>query len=158
MTKHVKSTNIVAFGLMTCDNDLEYAYAKSYLNELEKQDLAHVRPSFEYWKKKFDRLEKEHTMDQIKVMYEEWLFTDFPTQKERDVMCGSKYNVVQIVMKMFLNMCKKMLWESRNLGDPKWALREAFGQTPQDLVDSVMKEICAKHGTTIEQYTTHIEY
>lgn len=138
----IRVETLIDYWLSICNHlDLPYYHAKIYLDQIEKLDLNQARSGFLYWKRKFDRLEKCQSIDQLELIYQEWLFTD--DLKERLEFCNSPFDLIQIVMRMTINASRNKLLELRK--DKKY----------HDPLGYFLYNLCLKHGTSIEILLKH---
>lgn len=134
---------------LTLDESTTYEQAKEYLAVLDKQDLQHARPVFDYWKKKFDRLATENSFEQLRNIYEEVMFNDWigKSPSEMDKYHAPTENATQLSSKLFTDCWRRKLWESRDKGFAVPKDYESF-----DYVKDLMVELCKKHNTTFVAY------
>jgi hypothetical protein len=129
--------------------------------------IAKIRNGFAYWKNKFDRLIKatdkvtdeiksdkwtgypslatvKLVRDTIKQLAREFIHTD----EQRDIYAQSAYNIVQIGMKIFINVSRNVLWNlPRFYRNPKLAMEEACGsRTKFDIMHELMDELAKEYG------------
>lgn len=153
----------VGWGLEVCgDVDLPYEEGNRVLtlihsglinNEDKHPEEAEVMLGLVYWKSKFEALKAcEREVDVVHLV-EQYMFTD--PKEIRDKYNMSKYNVVQISMKIFINAVRNKIWSfPRFYSHPMEAIHEAYGVKGRfERMNEICNELCMKHiGKSLEEY------
>jgi hypothetical protein len=155
-----KTTQFIENGLILCeDRDLPYEDGRNFLNELETHELGISKKGFTYWKQKFEQIPLCESIDDIKKLYEEFMFTD-PEEIRKDLN-QSDFNAVQLSMRLFLNASANKLWSVRNTTTIDHAVKELSHGTLEDklhFVKQIMEQICSDHQTSLTVYFQDLDF